>query len=232
MAPRYALALTALALPASICAKPAPRDYPDGLSVGKTAAGPVYVDGRHKTLYSMSLRWARARSGVGMEYCAAACLAAWTPLLAKADAKPVGDWSVVQGPKGPQWAYQRNPVFSFNADQKPGETRGEGYDYLWSTLFYTPPKPTIAAPPSVATTPVKGENILTSLEGAALFTAPLVGSAMFTPFAAAMVSQPLGDWTVLRHGDTPQWAWRGKPVFVSQEQVPTDVPAGGKVLKP
>jgi predicted lipoprotein with Yx(FWY)xxD motif len=231
MGRRLALALLTVALPATLSAAP-PPDHPALVSVGKTAAGPVYVDATRKTLYTMSIRWARARTGVGIEYCAAACLAAWTPLVAEADAKPLGDWTVLAGPKGPQWAYKGNPVFSFNADNQPGDIKGDGYDYLWSTLLYVPPKPELVAPPSVAATPVKGENILTDTGGRALFTATGTRAASFTPFAAAMASRPVGEWTVLRDSDVPQWAWRGKAVFVSREPVPTNVPADGEVLKP
>ena len=231
MAARLALALAIVALPAELSAAPAP-DHPASVSVGRTSAGPVYVDAARKTLYTMSLRWARARTGVGIEYCAAACLAAWTPLLAAVDAKPLGDWTIIAGPKGPQWAYQRNPVFSFNADAQPGDVKGDGYDYLWSTLVYVPPKPELIAPPSVAATPVRGDNILTDTSGRALFTATGTPAASFTPLAAAMASRPVGEWTVLRDRDVPQWAWRGKAVFVSHEPVFTNVPADGEVIKP
>jgi len=228
---RPTLALLTVALPVALSAAPAP-DHPVIISVGKTAAGPVYIDAARKTLYTMSIRWARARTGVGIEYCAAVCLAVWTPLLAAADAKPLGDWTVIAGPKGPQWAYKGNPVFSFNADSQPGDVKGDGYDYLWSTLLYVPSKPVLVAPPSVAATPVKGENVLTDTGGRALFTATGTLASNFTPFAAAMASRSVGDWTILREGDVPQWAWRGKAVFVSHEPVPTDVPADGEVLKP
>lgn len=231
MALRRILAFVTIALPAALLAAPAP-DHPATVSVGKTPAGPVYVDTARKTLYTMSIRWARARTGVGIEYCAAACLAAWTPLLAGANAKPVGDWTVIAGPKGPQWAFQRNPVFTFNADAQPGDVKGDGYDYLWSTLLYVPLKPELVAPPSVAATPVKGENILTDIGGHALFTATGTLAASFAPFAAAMASRPVGEWTVLRDRDVPQWAWRGKAVFVSREPVPTNVPVDAEVLKP
>lgn len=231
MASRLTLALVTMALPAAAPAAPA-RGYPAPVSVGNTPVGPVYVDATRKTLYTMSLRWAQARTGVGIEYCASACLAAWTPLVAAPDAKPIGDWTIIAGPKGPQWAFRRNPVFSFNADSQPGDVKGDGYDYLWSTLLFVPPKPELVAPPSVAATPVKGENILTDTGGRALFTVAGAVAVSFIPFAAAMASRPVGEWTVLRDRDVPQWAWRGKAVFVSHEAISTNVPADGEVIKP
>jgi predicted lipoprotein with Yx(FWY)xxD motif len=227
---RFALAILAASLPALAAAKTpkAARDYPEGIAVGETPAGRVHVNRKRMTLYTLSVRWARARSGVGIEYCNEACLAAFAPLAADADAKPVGEWSVIAGPIGPQWAYKKNPVFAFNGDQRPGDTKGDGWDLLWSTLFYTPPKPQFVAPPAVAVTPVKGENVLTDPQGRALFLASGTGAGL-SPFPAAMASRDIGEWTVLRDGDAPRWAWRKRPVFVGEL---ASLPADAEVIKP
>ncbi len=222
----------ALAAPAAWAKNEPARDYPAAVRLGQSPQGPVYVDTRKRTLYSMSLRWTKARSGVGIEYCGAACLAAWTPLAAPANARPVGEWSVIIGPAGPQWAYADNPVFVFKADPAPGALDGDGWDGLWSALFYVPPKPELVAPPGVAAKAVEGRNLLADATGHPLFTLGSGQPAAAAPFAAGMVSRPIGEWSVLRESDVPQWAWRGKPVFVSATPDPRLLPAGAEAILP
>ena len=231
------LALLALALATSPgWARGEPtRDYPPQVAVGETPQGPVYVDGKQRTLYAMSLRWAKARSGVGIEYCGAACLAAWTPLAAPEAAKPVGEWSVIAGPAGPQWAYAKNPVFAFKADARPGDLGGEGWDELWSTLFYMPPAPALVAPPGVAVKAVAGRNLLADAAGHPLFVSEdAAGGEAGTaaPLPAGMASRAIGEWSVLRGSDLPQWAWRGRPVWVSASTDPRALPAGAEAIRP
>jgi predicted lipoprotein with Yx(FWY)xxD motif len=47
-----------------------------------------------------------------------------------------------------------------------------------------------------------------------------------------MASRGQGDWTVNASSESPQWNWRGKPVYVSTEADPKQVPAGAEVLRP
>jgi len=42
----------------------------------------------------------------------------------------------------------------------------------------------------------------------------------------------MGAWQVSTAVDAPQWIYRGKPVFVSQEDDPKQVPAGAVILRP
>lgn len=209
-----------------------PHDYPSQVAVGQSPQGPVYVDGRKRTLYTMSLRWAKSRSGAGIEYCGAACLAAWIPLAASKDAKPVGQWSVIAGPVGPQWAYAKNPVFVFKADKAPGELGGDGWDDLWSTLFYIPPMPELAAPPGVVVIVAEGRNLLADAAGKPLVTLAAKTEATLAPLPAAMLSRPIGEWTVLRRSDIPQWAWRGRPVFVAANTDPRLFPSSAEAILP
>lgn len=230
---RLALAVVvALAAPAAWAKDAAQRDYPPQVAVGQSPQGPVYVDGKRRTLYTMSLRWARARSGVGIEYCGAACLAAWTPLAAAKDAKPVGEWSVIAGPAGPQWAYARNPVFVFKADKAPGDLGGDGWDNLWSALLFVPPKPVLVAPPGVAVVAVEGRNLLADAAGHPLFVATDGAKPAGAPLPAGMVSRAIGEWSVLRQSDVPQWAWRGRPVWVAASADPRQLPDGAEVIRP
>lgn len=64
--------------------------------------------------------------------CVAQCAANWPPLLAPADAKPAGDWTLVTRDDGRrQWAYKGRPLYTWVKDQKPGDRTGDGFDNLW-----------------------------------------------------------------------------------------------------
>ena len=63
----------------------------------------------------------------GIAACTDDCLKTWLPLLASADAKPEGDWTLVDRPDGSrQWAWKGNPLYTYAKDEKPGDALGEG----------------------------------------------------------------------------------------------------------
>jgi predicted lipoprotein with Yx(FWY)xxD motif len=202
--------------------------------IEKSKIGPVFADAQGKTLYGVNLRYVAFRGGGGdpLKFCKGVCAENWVPLVAPADAKPTGYWKVVEGAQGPQWAYKNSPVFTYKADKGPGALDGDGADEMWNALAYIPPVPTIAAPGNVTPTFAKGEYVLTDKQGHALYTGGK-SVADQKPFSAGMASQSVGDWSVVRDGDRPQWAYRGKPVYVSEadqaEQVPDD---SATILKP
>jgi predicted lipoprotein with Yx(FWY)xxD motif len=93
--------------------------------------------------------------------------------------------------------------------------------------------PTIVAPASVSTVLVDGHYALADKEGRVLFTGQCAQDcSQWQPLPGGMASRGIGDWTVVRGGETPQWAYRGKPVFVSQLEDPGRIPASGDLLKP
>lgn len=209
--------------------------YPAGVSVGKAKSGRVYVDRRGMTLYTLDPRDARGRAGTVLDYCIGPCADIWSPLEAPADAKPIGLWKVGKAAQGPQWTYKGSPVFTFKADKAPGATGGDGYDDLWSAIPYVPPVPKLVAPASVAAIFVDGDYVMADGQQHILYTADSAQKCGAdcgdrVAFAAAMASRNIGAWTVSRDGDRPQWACRGKLVFVSQDGPASAVPAGGRAL--
>jgi predicted lipoprotein with Yx(FWY)xxD motif len=57
----------------------------------------------------------------GMSHCEGRCAEAWPPLVAEANAKASGDWTVISRGGGvKQWAYKDKPVYLFARD-KAGE---------------------------------------------------------------------------------------------------------------
>lgn len=144
------------------------------------------------------------------------------------------DWTVIAGPQGPQWVYKGwHLVFTRRGD-KPGSTAFEGAEAkTWNTLKFVPPVPKITAPNNVQPIAMDGGYALADSDGRVLFTGDCGDRcADWRPFAAGMASAGVGEWAVNRTGDTPSWTYRGQPVFVAQDDDPTQAAPGGKLLRP
>lgn len=232
------LAAGALAQDAARAEK-APGENPAGVSVRDMGERRILVNDRGMTLYTVDVQTAIYGGGDGRRLvCRDACTQKWTPLSAPADAAPVGEWTVeTQYTLGPQWAYRGNPVFTHQADKAPGEMRGNGFDQIWWTIDYVPTPPKLAAPPVVSPLFLGRDYVLADANGHALFTpagdAGCTSScAGWKPLLAGLASLRIGDWAVLRTGDRAQWAYRGKPVFVSAEARSVVLPEGAALLRP
>ena len=95
---------------------------PGGVQARKTDSGMVVLaDAKGMTLYASD------KDMKGMSMCSGQCAQNWPPLTATADAKPMGDWTVVTRDDGSkQWAYKDKPLYTFIKDTKPGDTAGDG----------------------------------------------------------------------------------------------------------
>jgi predicted lipoprotein with Yx(FWY)xxD motif len=70
----------------------------------------------------------------GKSVCNDKCAVAWPPLIAAADAKASGDYSVITRDDGSkQWAYKSKPLYLWMKDQKPGDKTGDGVGSVWHT---------------------------------------------------------------------------------------------------
>jgi predicted lipoprotein with Yx(FWY)xxD motif len=79
------------------------------------------------TLYTFD----RDAAGGGKSACNGPCATNWPPLMAAADAKPSGDWSLATRDDGAkQWAYKGKPLYLWAKDQKPGDKTGDGVNGL------------------------------------------------------------------------------------------------------
>jgi predicted lipoprotein with Yx(FWY)xxD motif len=68
----------------------------------------------------------------GKSACNGPCAANWPPLMAGADAKPSGDWSVVtRDDGGKQWAYKGKPLYTWINDKAAGDKTGDGVNNVW-----------------------------------------------------------------------------------------------------
>jgi predicted lipoprotein with Yx(FWY)xxD motif len=144
------------------------------------------------------------------------------------------DWTIIAGPQGPQWVYKGWHMVYVHKGDKPGAATYEGADNMtWNTLKYVPPVPKVAAPLNVATAFIDGSYALVDKDGRLLFTGSCSQDcAGWRPFSGPMASGGLGEWAVSRDTDSPQWLYRGKPVFVAQGPGIADLPTGAAVLRP
>ena len=90
--------------------------------------GGVLVDAKGMTLYTFDKDPANSSKSV----CVAQCAKAWPPLMASADAKPVGDYTLITRSDGEkQWAYKGKPLYTWVKDTKPGDMTGDGFRNIW-----------------------------------------------------------------------------------------------------
>ena len=95
---------------------------PAGVHPMKVASGAMaLVDAKMMTLYSFT------KDTAGVSNCYDNCAKNWPPLMAAADAKPMGDWTIVTRKDGTrQWAYEGVPLYTWIKDTKPGDATGDG----------------------------------------------------------------------------------------------------------
>jgi predicted lipoprotein with Yx(FWY)xxD motif len=68
----------------------------------------------------------------GKSMCNGDCEKNWPPMMAPADAKAEGKFTPIKRDDGKmQWAYDGKPLYTFTKDEKPGDTKGEGFKDMW-----------------------------------------------------------------------------------------------------
>jgi predicted lipoprotein with Yx(FWY)xxD motif len=144
------------------------------------------------------------------------------------------DWTVIAGPAGPQWVYKGWHMVYVRKGDGRASTRFDGAENLtWNTLKFVPPVPAVEAPAGIRAVFADGTYVLADNDGHALFTGACAGACDgWKPLAAGMASAGTGAWKVSNSGDRPQWTYRGKPVFVSEESGIGHSPARGEALRP
>ncbi|UXH77300.1 COG4315 family predicted lipoprotein [Roseateles amylovorans] len=113
------IAATSLLAAASLaCAQQAPAMAKDGALVGPN----------EMTLYTFD------KDTAGKSACNGPCAKNWPPLVAKADDKPAGEWTLITRDDGAkQWAYKGKPLYFWVKDTKPGDRTGDGVNQVWHT---------------------------------------------------------------------------------------------------
>ncbi len=100
---------------------------PPGVQQTKAGTGTtVLSDAKGMTLYTF------AKDMPGVSNCNDKCAVAWPPLTAAADAKPVGNFTVItRADGGKQWAYKGMALYTWMKDAKPGDATGDGVGGAW-----------------------------------------------------------------------------------------------------
>ncbi|MBW7963879.1 hypothetical protein [Bradyrhizobium sp. BR 10261] len=92
-----------------------------------TKQGPKLVDLKGMTLYT----YERDTNGKTSN-CNGKCTENWVPLAATAEAKPIGDFTVIDRADGSKmWAYRYRPLYTSPADKAPGDANGNATTLQW-----------------------------------------------------------------------------------------------------
>lgn len=106
---------------------PKPEATTSPAKVVLTKQGPKLVDRKGMTLY----HYERDTTG-NSSNCNGKCTESWVPLAATADAKAIGDFTVISRNDGSKmWAYRYRPLYTSPADKAPGDTNGNATTLQW-----------------------------------------------------------------------------------------------------
>lgn len=125
--PTFRAALAGAALSALFAAAAFAQGAP--VATGESAKGAILVDAKGMTLYTFD------KDTAGKSACNGECATAWPPLMAEADAAPMGDYTVITRDDGAkQWAYQGKPLYTWVKDMKPGDITGDNFKNVWHVV--------------------------------------------------------------------------------------------------
>ncbi|AZS81259.1 hypothetical protein N8H69_12540 [Achromobacter spanius] len=94
----------------------------------KTQDG-ILVNSAGMTLYTFD------KDAGGKSACNDGCAKIWPPVTAPADAKPMGDLTVITRDDGSkQWAHKGKPVYLYVKDTKPGDKTGDNFKEVWHVI--------------------------------------------------------------------------------------------------
>lgn len=89
----------------------------------------MMVDHKGMTLYTFD------KDSGGKSMCNGDCAKNWPPLMAPADAKAEGKWTVIKRDDGMmQYAYDGKPLYNFVKDAKPGDMTGDKMKDVWHVV--------------------------------------------------------------------------------------------------
>lgn len=159
----------------------------------------------------------------------ASCTDLWPPVIAAADAKPVGKWTILARTDGRrQWAYDEQPLYTSVLDRRPGDTLG-GSDRKEKAYEDAPAgRVPVGPPPQVpAGFLVRASSLgrlLTTDKNYSVYaydkdtatTVRCTGACAtgYDALVAPALAQPRGDWgTIERSPGVRQWMFRGRPLY-------------------
>ncbi len=161
------------------------------------------------------------------------CVEAWPPVIAPADAKPIGKWTLInRRDKTKQWAYEGFVLYTSNMDREPGiplggtHVGGRGGDGPVQRIPITPPAD---IPGQFIVERYDSGHQLALVGGVIVYTSDKDGAnksncydaceKMWKPVLAPEVGVVARqDWTIVeRKPGVKQWAFRKKPLYTYSE---------------
>ena len=119
----------------------APKPAPSNLPPIRQRGG-ILVDLKGRGLYNFK------GDKPGKSVCIAQCILLWPPILADANAKPSGDFTLVTRDDGQkQWAFKGKPLYRWVSDKKRGDAGGDGVNGVWQLARVQPAVPQYAPEP-------------------------------------------------------------------------------------
>jgi len=99
---------------------------PAGVKIATAGSSSMLTGSNGMTLYTEDT------DTPGKSVCNGPCATNWPPLAATADAKPVGNFTIITRDDGSlQWAYNNKPLYFWKNDKQPGDTTGDGVAGRW-----------------------------------------------------------------------------------------------------
>ncbi len=156
------------------------------------------------------------------------CTQEWPPVIAGANAKPVGNFAIVEGPGGrKQWTYEGYPLYTSVRDKLPGDVLGSAGRQTGGGdggVYRRPVTPKANVPPAFEVFTVQAGRLVGVSSGYSIYTSDRDGvhksncdalcAKTWRPVAAGELAQAKGDWTVFQRAPgLKQWAYKGKPVY-------------------
>lgn len=181
----------------------APLDLPPDISVRPVGVAQVYTTFSGRTLYTLT----QDRAGKSM--CEGACLEKWHPFLGGIMSQGGGKWTLVPRADGTrQWAFNKQPLYTFAADKSEGDVRGNNLPGALVAVAYAAARtPSIV---TVQTTPIG--DLYADEKGKTLYS-------FYCPPDAGRECDDPGDkmhWWFVLCGNTPEeCADRFRPVLAA-----------------
>jgi predicted lipoprotein with Yx(FWY)xxD motif len=215
---------------------------PDGIAAAEVVAagGQAFVDVHGHTIYAFGgdLKSDASTCAPGAE-----CVNHWRPLLAAELANNLGDFTIARRPDGTrQWAYQGQPLYTYDRDLEKGDSNGRSADPRWTVAlaerYFQPSNVKIGQN-------VRGMDMLTDANGMTIYARdrqmyqvggfnlrggqkgiPQLGKAMgaltcpadcakvYPPVLAPDDAQPAGYWSIAKRADgKKQWSYNGYALY-------------------
>ena len=153
------------------------------------------------------------------------CVQEWPPVLAPADAKPVGSWTIVARPDGrKQWAYEGYALYTSILDKQKGDALSATHQKTRGVSARKLVSPSPLIPPQFKIVEMSTGRLITTDVGESVYTwdkdglnkSNCDGDCLkeWSPVLAADLTRPIGEWTTFeRAPGVKQWAFRQRAVY-------------------